>query len=214
MNMVDTIVRAWKAGYTLFHPVIGKVLMVKKYTPQTPGPATLRGTLSATIGPEGPDQETIPGIEWLAPGRPSVGARFVLLRDKNVDNRRFGFGFSKYDEIKTIIGQATEVEINDQRAVIRSGAMELSLEFAAGIATVRNGANELQATSAGWTVTGPVTFQGEATFMKKVTASDEITAAKKITSSEDVMAGSISLKTHTHPYTDTPVGPSTTGPAQ
>jgi hypothetical protein len=213
-GLVESVVAAWKAGYKLFHPTIARVVFVKRYTPQIPGPDTQRGILQGTTGPTGAGQSNHDKIEWLAPGRPAVGARFILLRLDNLDGRNVGFGFTNYDEIKTVVGQTVEIEINDQRAVMRSGAMEMSLEFAAQTTTLKNGVNQIAGSPAGWTVDGPITFNGEATFQKKITGAGEIAAAKAISSSEDVRAGTISLKLHPHSYQDSPVGPSVTGPAQ
>lgn len=209
-GMVDAIVAAWQAGYTLYHPVLAKVMSVKKYTPQAQGQDAQRGLLQATVGPASPDQPKPDDIEFLAPGKPAIGARFVLMRFDNLDGRKVGIGFTKFDEIKTVIGQAVEIEINDQNAYLRKGAMELKMDFNGNVASVKNGSNEFKSDSTEWTVTGPVKFLDEATFQKKITANDEIEASKKITSNDDVIASGKSLKTHIHPYTDTPVGPSFT----
>lgn len=204
MSLVNQIVEAWTAGYEIFYPALCRVRLIKNYTPQTIGPETQRGILQGVYGQEGASETSFERIEFLTPGKPSINSRFIMLRMDNINSRRVAIGFTKYDEIKTVIGQALEIELNDQRAVIKKGTMEMSLEFATGLATLQTSpTNQIQGSdSTGWTIKGKVTFNDEITAMKKITASDEITAAKKISSSEDVVTGTISLKGHKHSYTD------------
>jgi hypothetical protein len=137
----------------------------------------------------------------------------VLLSIGNLETRRVAVGFTKFDEIKTVIGQTLEIEFNDEKASIKSGSMEISMDISSGITTLKNGANEVKCDSTGWTFDGKVTFNAEVTIKKKLTADDEITAAKKISSDEDVVTGAISLKNHKHGYTDDGA-PLTTQPPQ
>lgn len=204
-NLVDVIVKAWMAGYKIYYPKLGRVLLIKSYIPQVIG-SEGRGILQSVLGPKGPSQQIEEKIEWTFPGRPSIDSRHILFYLDNIEGRKISIGFSKYDEIKAVIGQSTEVEINDQRLVVRQGDMEISMEFLAKSTAIRNGANQIQGTTAGWQISGPTTFTDQVTFLQKVTAGDEVTAAGKISSGEDVLAGSISLKNHQHGYIDSDAG--------
>lgn len=210
MNLIDAVVTAWKAGYTIFYPVLARVMLVKSYVPQVQGSDTPRGNLTGNIGSE-TNPSMLENIEWLSPGKPALNSRFVLLRTDNLEGQRLALGFTKYDEIKTVVGQMTEVEINDQRALVRYGGMAISMEFTTDTVSLTNGTSvSMVGTKSAWTITGPVTFNDTVTFVNNVTASKNVMVTGNVIVDGDVTVDAkgtgVSSQYHGH---STSMGPTT-----
>lgn len=156
-----------------------------------------------------PDGE-IKRVEWFFPGKPLIGSKCLVIYRDNMKSRPIAIGFSKLDSIKTKIGEAVSVEIDKSKIEISLGGFKISTD---GIqATIKIGALEFSGVGESWTFKGKVNFESDVSFSGDIDSTGKIHATKKISSDDDVMVGTISVKEHPHPYTDTPVGPSVTGP--
>jgi hypothetical protein len=187
MNLVETIVKAWEVGYTMFYSKVGNVKSVKDRT------------LSVEI--EGAESAK---VRHFFPGKPSSDADCVIIYPDNSAERAIAIGFSKFDEVKTAIAKKVEILINETEVSIKLGT-----------STFKMTENLVSIECTDLKVKGKLEIDGEATLKQKLTIEDETEMKKKLTVKEieaddDVKVGSISLKTHIHSYTDTPIGPSVT----
>ncbi|MCB1158729.1 MAG: hypothetical protein H7A25_22140 [Leptospiraceae bacterium] len=182
MDFVESIVRAWMAGYTIFYSTIARVKSSKKEKS------------SVSLISENTEYKN---IRHFFPGEPANDAKCLLIFPDNSPERAVALSFDKFKSIKTPIGTLTDISISDD-------GIEFSFNSTAKIklnptsVLLELGSNKVELTSSKIKLTGDVEIDGK------------LNVKQNIESDEDVKAGSISLKTHTHPYTDTPVGPSIT----
>lgn len=82
--------------------------------------------------------------------------------------------------------------------VINLNSSQITIQTTSATVKLTSSAVEIESTNITIKGTSKITLDGEVEVKKKLTCKDEISATKSITSDEDVKAGAISLKTHTH----------------
>ncbi|MCB1157703.1 MAG: hypothetical protein KDK45_09385 [Leptospiraceae bacterium] len=136
-------------------------------------------------------------VKWYSLIKPQVGSKCLLVFRDNKEERVTACQFDKLDEIDTPIGKLSNISISDEGIEISFNSMA-KIKLNPTSVQAMLGSKSIEITSTKMKLTGDVEIDGK------------LNVTKNIESDEDVKAGSISLKTHTHPYTDTPIGPSMT----
>lgn len=105
-RLIKAIVAAWKIGFPVFWITEGEIterndsfdfLKVK----------TKDGILS--------------NVKWTQPVKPQVGSKCLLVSKDNQPNRFNAIAFKALDEIKTTIAEKYDIEINKDKALLKSG---------------------------------------------------------------------------------------------
>lgn len=189
MDFVDLVVKAWKAGYSLFFPIVGKVSKTDK------------SKLSVLS-----DKVDFKGIRHFAHGEPDKDAECIVIFPDNSPDRAVAFGFSKLKSIDTTIGKLSKFLISDDgfqfsfddKFTIKLSSSNVSISSNSQSIKLSDSNIEIESTNITIKGNSKITLDGEVEIKKKLTCKDEISASKSISSDEDVKAGTISLKTHTH----------------
>ncbi|MEM7182720.1 MAG: hypothetical protein AAF518_17535 [Spirochaetota bacterium] len=166
MSLIDSIVKAWEAGYTIFYPSIGKVQKTGKKL--TVGNAYRKSV-----------KENQRNIQHHFPGEPDKDAKCLLIYPENSAERAFATAFSKYKSIETPIGKLTELKINDDDGIeITFNDAESSIKLNKDELILTFDSQEIILDSEGITINGDTKIDGTLKVTGEITAQSDTKMVK------------------------------------
>lgn len=182
-DIISAIVKAWKIGHPMHYPLSGTILSVS----QNSCKVKVRN-------------EVKHDVTWFFKGKPLVGSKCVIISRDNSPEKYTLVEVDEYDEIEFKASKIHSVKMNQTEILVshNNGAITwkfdslgVELDLKGKKFTIKNG--NIEQTLGDIKTTG------------NVKAKQEVTAFEGT-------PGSVGLSSHLTDYTDSPIGPSVSGP--
>ncbi len=173
MSLSDEIVRIVNAKVSLNFPREAKILSVNK----------TKKVLKVSLDEDTKNQ--IENVRWISPITPKKNQKCLVLFSNNSEQRPIAFAFSQIDELKTTIGEFTDLEISDQGVNIKHKNTKIQIETTGNL-TISNNSLEIKIDG----ISQKIILKGDVKIEGKLDVTGDVVC--------DTNVKSISLKNHTH----------------
>jgi hypothetical protein len=186
MSLGSAIVKAFLSEHPFYFVTEGKIKSVNKILK------------TCEIGLTNNKDKVYKDVRWISPVIPKKNTKCLLLFRDNLETRPVAF-FSELDEIKTTLGEFTDIEISDLQGVnLRHKNTEIKIGTTGNL-TISNGSLEIQMNvlTQKFVIKGKVEIDGDTKITGTLHVTDNITSDKEVTANNATVKTTLSQ--HTHP---------------